>query len=508
MKRAVAYCRYSSDMQREESIEAQLRAIRDYCNSHDFALVSTYIDRAISGTSADKRPEFLRMIKDSEEQKFDAVIVHKLDRFARNRYDSAFYKNILKRSRVKLISVLENLTDDPESVILESVLEGLGEYYSLNLAREIRKGLQENALAAKFAGGVPPLGYMVDPETQRLVINEHEAEAVRLLFRMYLEGYGYGDIINTLNSKGYRTRRGLPFAKNSLYALLRNEKYVGNYTYVRDVSKNPTGRYQRFGGDYDPDYMIKIPGAIPPIISEEDFNKVQDKMKERRHKAAKFSAKQEYLLSGKIYCSECGSPFAGNSRRPRADHPLYVSYKCTRRNERNKTCRNPEINRDKLESIVLDRLSNVLFNPEVIPDLIERYNTYISEKNSGAKERVSRLSKELRDVERKISNAVDLMIETGSASLKKKLRELEEQQEALKFSLLEAEASMACLTYSEEQITELFLKAKQQLKEGTLSVRRQIIDQYVNRVVVYPDKIEVHLNVFPEYTVTETVERG
>lgn len=125
MKRAVAYARFSSNLQREESIEAQLRAIQAYCDANDFVLVATYIDRAISGTSAEKRPEFLRMIADSELKQFDVVCVHKLDRFARNRYDSAFYKNLLKKAGVRLISVLENLSDDPESVILEGVLESL-----------------------------------------------------------------------------------------------------------------------------------------------------------------------------------------------------------------------------------------------------------------------------------------------------------------------------------------------------------------------------------------------
>ena len=504
MKRAVAYARFSSNLQREESIEAQLRAIQAYCDANDFVLVATYIDRAISGTSAEKRPEFLRMIADSELKQFDVVCVHKLDRFARNRYDSAFYKNLLKKAGVRLISVLENLSDDPESVILEGVLESLSEYYSLNLAREIRKGLQENALAGK-ATGAPPLGYSISEE-KRYVINEREAEAVKLIFQMYLEGHGYGDIITTLNSKGYRTRRGQPFGKNSLYAILRNEKYTGVYTYVRDVSKNPTGKYKRFDGEYDPEYVIKIPGIIPPIISEDDYNKVQEKMKERRHKAARFSAKQEYLLSGKVFCAECGSSYAGNSRKPRPSHPLYVSYKCTRHNQKDKTCRNPEINRNKLESIVLECLSNALFNPKIVPDLIDKYNAYISSKNSGVKDKIAALKTELRDIERKASNAANLMIETGSLTLKNKLRELEEQQEQLRFQLADLEASVIQPSYSEEQISHLFGKAKEQLKNGTLTARRQIIDQYVDKVIVHPTRVEIYLNVFPGYGVTETVE--
>ena len=505
MKRAVAYARFSSDLQREESIEAQTRAIQQYCDANGFVLLTVFADRGISGTS-DKRPEFQKMISMATKGDVDAVIVHKLDRFARNRYDSAFYKNILKKNNVKLISVLENLQDSPESVILESVIEGMNEYYSLNLSREVRKGLQENALECKVTGGPPALGYSVDRNTQKYIINEYEAEAVRLIFRMYLEGYSYTEIIDTLNTKGYRTRRGIPFAKNSLYAILRNERYTGVYIYVKDSTKNPKGKYVRHG-EYDPDAVIRIPGGIPAIISEDDFHRVQAKMKERQHKAAKFSAKQEYLLSGKIYCGECGSPYAGNSRKPRPDHPLYISYKCTRRNQRDTKCNNPEINRDKLERLVLERLSGVLFNPDVIPMLVEQYNEYIAEKTGSAKERVLALQTELRDVERKITNTVNLMIETGSAAFKDKLNELEQSKEKLLFELTEAEAAWKHESFSEDQIRKLFHIAEQQLKNGTLANRRLVIDQYINKVLIYPDKIEVYMNLMSDYMVKETIEQ-
>lgn len=506
MKRAVAYARFSSDLQREESIEAQIRAIQTYCNEHDFVLLAVYADRGISGTS-DKRPEFQRMIKDSASKQFDAVIVHKLDRFARNRYDSAFYKNILKKNNVRLISVLENLQDNPESVILESVIEGMNEYYSLNLSREVRKGLQENALECKVTGGPPALGYAVDKGTQKYVINEFEAEAVRLIFKMYLDGYSYTEIIDALNRKGYRTRRGQPFAKNSLNNILKNERYTGVYIYVKDTTKNPTGKYKRFGGEYEPDAVIRIPGGMPAIISEDDFNKVQLKMKERQHKAAKFSAKQEYLFSGKIFCGECGSPCAGNSRKPRPDHPLYVSYRCTRRNQRIKNCKNPEINRDKIERLVLQKLSDFLFNPKVIPSLVVKYNSYISEKNGSARERVDALRLQLRDTERKINNTVNLMIDTGSAALKNKLCELEQTKEKLQFELSETENVMKQEVLSEDEICRLFQKAKFQLKNGTLATRRIIIDQYISKIVVLPTKIEVYMNLMPDYVVKEVIKQ-
>ncbi len=504
MKRAIAYARFSSDLQRSESIDAQVRAIKKYCEANDFVLLAVYADKGISGTS-DNRPEFQRMIAEASKSKVDAVIVHKLDRFARNRYDSAFYKNILKKSNVRLISVLENLQDTPESVILESVIEGMNEYYSLNLSREVRKGLQENALECKVTGGPPALGYSVDPNTKKYVINPYEAEAVKLIFKMYLDGYSYTEIIDTLNSKGYKTRKGVAFAKNSLHCILKNERYTGVYVYVKDATKNPKGKYVRHG-EYEPDAVIRIPGGIPAIISEDDFKKVQIKMRERQHKAAKFSAKQEYLLSGKIYCGECGSPFAGNSRKPRPDHPLYVSYKCTKRNQTITTCKNREINRDKLEKVVLEKLSAELFNPEIIPVLVNKYNEYLSNKNSDANNRLASLRKQLKEVERKISNTVNLMVETGSLAFKNKLSELEADKEKLTYELSEIESTLQNQIISEKELTKLFIKAEKQLKTGKLSVRRIIIDQYVDKVVIFQDKIEIYLKLASDYIFKETVK--
>lgn len=153
MKKAAVYARYSSENQNEESIDAQIRAIKEYCSRNNIQIVKIYTDEALTATTAN-RPQFLQMIKDSKLGIFDTVIVHKLDRFARNRYDSAFYKRELKLNGVRIVSVLENLDDSPESIILESVLEGMAEYYSANLAREVMKGLKEKALKCKHCGGL------------------------------------------------------------------------------------------------------------------------------------------------------------------------------------------------------------------------------------------------------------------------------------------------------------------------------------------------------------------
>ena len=158
--KAVIYARYSSDSQREESVEGQIRECTEYAKHNGITIVGTYIDRALSAKT-DNRPEFQRMIKDSARNNFDVVIVWKLDRFSRDRYDSAHYKRILKKNGVKIISAKENISDGPEGIILESMLEGMAEYYSAELSEKIHRGQKENALKGKNNGGGIPLGYIL-----------------------------------------------------------------------------------------------------------------------------------------------------------------------------------------------------------------------------------------------------------------------------------------------------------------------------------------------------------
>ena len=161
--RGVIYARYSSENQREESIDGQLRENMVYAKKNGIEIVGTYIDRAVSAKT-DKRDEFQRMIKDSSKKGFDVVIVWKLDRFSRNRYDSAKYKMLLKKNDVRVVSATESISEGAEGIILESVLEGMAEYYSADLAEKVSRGMTENALKCRFNGGTIPFGYMIDDE--------------------------------------------------------------------------------------------------------------------------------------------------------------------------------------------------------------------------------------------------------------------------------------------------------------------------------------------------------
>ena len=229
MLKAVIYARYSSHNQREESIEGQIRECQAYAERNGFIIIGEYIDRALSGKT-DNRADFQRMIRDSEKGHFQAVIMYTLDRFARNRYDSAMYKARLKRNGIKVYYAKQYIPDEPEGIILESVLEGYAEYYSENLSRNIKRGMMENALACKVTGGTTLLGYTIGQD-KTYVIDPAGAKIVKEIFQLYADGHSAKEVIDHCNKQGYRTARNTQFNKNSLRTILTNEKYIGVYRY-------------------------------------------------------------------------------------------------------------------------------------------------------------------------------------------------------------------------------------------------------------------------------------
>ena len=502
--RAVAYARFSSDGQREESIDAQIRAIKNFAEKNGYTLHKIYADRGISGTT-DKRPQFLRMIEDVKTNGTNAVIVHKLDRFARNRADSAIYRMELSRRNIRLLSVLENFDDSPESIILQSVIEGYNEYYSRNLQREVMKGLMENARTCRHTGGTPCLGYDVDKDTLKYVINPYEAEAVKLIFRMYLDGAGYGEIINELNRRGYKTKRGNAFGKNSLYEILRNEKYTGVYIYNKSVHPDMDGKFNRHLSKPDAE-IVRCEGGIPQIISKEDFLLAQEKMLGRRKRTASFKAKQEYLLSGKIFCGECESTYAGNSRRPSGKNPLYVSYDCVKKNGKTK-CKNTGIRKEIIEDLVLKYLADTVFDERMLPEILDRYNAFAVEKNKELDVQIRYIKGELSETEKGISNIVDAVVSTGSVALANKLNELEVRKSELETALTEIENELSDVTVDEKQLRAAFRKAKRLLMKGTLKNQKAIVEQYIKRVVMCREKIILEIGVSDDYVLKQEIPR-
>ena len=279
------YARYSSHKQNATSIEAQILEITAFAERLGYNIVEQYIDMAISGKS-DDRPEFLRMIEDSSKGKFSRILVYSLDRFARNRYDSAKYKAKLKKNGVKVLSAKENISDDPAGIVMEGVLESMAEYYSAELSQKVNRNMLLNAEKGLYNGGFVPLGYRVieqDFDTykkKKLVIDENTAPIVQAIFKMRANDIPVVEIIDFLNKNGYKTGKGTKFNKNSLQNLFKNKKYIGTTTYGEK----------------------EFPNTIPAIIDEDTFNKVQEVREKYKHAPGIRKAEDRYLLTGKLFC--------------------------------------------------------------------------------------------------------------------------------------------------------------------------------------------------------------
>ena len=322
-----------------------MRAMKKYCDDKGRVIVKKYVDEAYSATT-DKRPQFQQMITDSYNKEFEIVLVHKLDRFARNRYDSSVYKQMLRKNGVRLCSVLEHIDNTPESILLEGLIESINEFYSANVARESMKGLRENALQCLHNGGSPGLGYDVD-DTQHIVLNEDEAKIVVRIYSLYLSGYSRNSIANALNAEGHKSKKGNPFTKETVYGILTNEKYTGVYIFNRAESKGYDHKRNTHRSK-PPEEIIRIEGGIPAIISRDVWEAVQNK---RRDKSGKLkTSKPMYLLSGKMICGECGARMTG-SIRYRNNATPYYKYACL---TKKLLCSNPkEIEKESLEKYVI-----------------------------------------------------------------------------------------------------------------------------------------------------------
>ncbi len=445
---AVAYVRYSSDNQREESIDAQIRAINEYAAHNNIKIIQIYADEAKSATS-DDRPQFLKMIQDSSMNKFKAVIVHKLDRFSRNRYDSAIYRKNLKEDGVKLISVLEPLDDLPESIILESVLEGMAEYYSKNLAREVMKGMKETALQCKHTGGMAPLGYDITPE-KTYVINEAEAKIVRLIYEMYSNGVSYDVIINKLNSKGYSTKTARSFGKSSIHDLLRNEKYKGIYIFNRTISKVNGKRNNNKSKPEDE--IIRIEGGMPQIISNELWESVKNKMDMNKRSRAANYAKEIYLLSGLIFCGKCNGAMTGTRKFAGRNKTLYLSYECSTR-KRTHGCDAKAINKEFVESVVIDQLIEDLFTDAAITKMAKKIAEHANLQFIQIEKDIKQFETELTGIQTEINNIVNAIAQgMFFPSMKDKMAQLETRKANLTLSFEEAERQKNINSPSEDII--------------------------------------------------------
>lgn len=461
------YARYSSGAQKDVSIDQQVRACRDFADRQALEIVAVYDDRALTGTN-DHRPNFQRMISDSSAERWRYVIVYSLDRFARNRYDSAIYKRELRDHGIRVLSATEYLSDDPTGVLLESMLEGYAEYYSKELSRKTQRGMKDNARRCKINGPIPA-GYMRGPDG-RYAIYEPDAAVIRDLFRRVSDGEAVASVVRDISARDLRRVKGQPWSRSCLYAALSNERYAGVYIY----------------GD------IRIDGGIPPIISRELFDSVQllleSKPNPRKELHSPVRRKNDnglFLLTGKLFCGDCGSPMIGTSGHGKYGS-VYYYYAC--RGQKAHTCKKAPVRREQIEYEIAAALKSNFLNAEVIPRLADAF--IAARGQSDAQLELQSLLDRQADVRRGLKNIMTA-IEQGifAATVQARLTQLESESQQIDARIAILSRQLKDVPTRDDIIALLDFYKQGDLDDS--QYRETLLDAFLRAAYVYDDHYDL-----------------
>lgn len=468
--KTVIYARYSKGpRQTDQSIEGQLRVCKAFCEQKGLTVIGEYCDRHISGLT-DERPEFQRLIADAKRKKFEAVVVYKTDRFARNKYDSAIYKRELKQNDIQIFYAAESIPEGPEGIILESLMEGLAEYYSAELSQKIKRGLNESALKCQTTGPGRPLGYTVD-ENKRFQIDPESAQTVQTIFDMFIKGEPNSRICELLNERGLRTKQGNPFNKSSINRIIKNRKYIGEYRYNDIVVKD----------------------GMPAIISPEVFALAQAEMERRRTRKKPKSPTAEYLLSGKLYCGHCKTLMQGVSGTGKSGSKWYYYY-CANNRGRKKTCHKKQVSKDRLERAVVDYVIKYILQEDVLADVAAKVHAAQVRQNDTSAE-IEFYEKKLAENKRAVANVLRA-IESGTVTktLPERLQELENEQTVLEGELAYLKSNR--YEFDEDEILFMLMQYLNPFPdESEEAYRKRIITCFVAEVYLYDDRLVVFFNI-------------
>ena len=467
---AVIYARFSSSAQREQSIEQQEAVCRSYAEHNGFSVLRVYADRALTGRT-DQRPQFQQLIRDSSSGTFQAVLVYALDRFSRDRYDHAVYKHELKQHGVRVVSATEPISDDPAGILMESVLEGLAQYYSAELAQKIRRGCEDNAMKCLATGSIC-YGFRRSA-AGHYVIHPEEAAVVREIFTRVDSGDSFADICRDLNARGLRTKSGAEWNRSSFNRLLSNNRYIGTF-----VSKYHTQA-----------------DAIPLIVPKDLFFRVQallpEKSRPRGSSARRRTPNGLFLLSGRLFC-ECGQAMTGISGTSKSGK-LCFYYSCRGHREHTGSRRN--IPRDHLEALVFSALRDEALTDDCLRWMA--HETIVHQQQVSGPSDLSLLRSQLEQARKEKANVLKA-ITAGifTDSTRELLLNLEQREQSLTAQVAAAESALADQLTEDDIISylEIFRDAPQDLP----STRQGLLDAFVRRAVVHSDRITVFFSIKKE----------
>ena len=481
-QRAAIYARFSSDNQTESSITAQVQICKSYCQRKKYSVVKIYTDEAKSGTTTAKRDSYKRMLSDAKADLYDVIIFHKIDRNARNEYDYYQFKNKIVSLGKGYEYAGQNVDNTPEGQLMENNLVGFAAYFSRNLSKEVKKGQMVKAERAMFLGGQPPLGYTI--VNQQYVVDENEACAVKIIFNMYNDGYGYSSIIKVLNKQGYKTKRGNAFGKNSLHDILCNERYKGVYFFGRRPKVNGKANSHAWKRT-----AFRQENALPRIISEDVFELAQAKMAKRRHAPGTFSAKNNYILTG-LVVDEYGNKMCGHTSSVRGKY-RYSNYMVSSNRLK---CNPLKISQKELEDEVLSIVVSK-FTPEFVDNVLTRASEILSQKSDDPEKELQILITKKQSAEKRLNHLYSFIENNGDDFDFARLSQI--KREIIELDTLIAKKSKKSPSIPLQELRKYWINLIGSLKnESSPETLRVLLARLIRKVTVKKKEFSVTLNPF------------
>ncbi len=497
--KVVLYARVSSDQQAEKnnSIPSQLRLLHEYADKHNMTVYKEYIDEAASALSVD-RPAFLEMISETKKKfpPFQAILVWKLSRFARNRQDSIVYKAMLKKRGIEVISISEPIDNTPQGQLMEGMIEVLDEFYSAVLGQETMRGLIENTRKGYRNGGFATFGYknvhIYDKnniQRTKYEVNESEAATVRLIFDLYRKGNGLKNIVLYLNTHGHKPRSGGKWGKSTVANVLRNEAYIGWTVFNKRDKKT-------YGKQFKPkEQWIIIKDTHEPIVQKEIFDKTQKliELRQPKNQPARVTA-SSYLLSGLMRCGKCGKAYGvtGYGRGKK-----YAYYNCITYSKQGKNvCPGHRVRADELDAEVIKRVKELLFSNENMKKLADDINRATKSLRTDYWKKITDLKKKASDIQNRIMRQY-AAIESGVIDLSlvaPRLKELKSQKDSLQEEIAHYESlnSRHQPVDISRAMIDGFRKEMEEIYVGnSVHEKRDFLKKFIEKIIVKDERIEI-----------------
>ena len=458
MLNGVIYARYSCDKQTENSILGQVRDCQEFAKRNDINIIAIYKDEAKSGRETAHRPGFLKMIKDAETGLFRRIIVWKGDRFSRSRADAARFKGELNRLGVRVLSATEANVEGAQAILMDGINEAFAEYFSVELAEKVERGMIQNAIDGKFNGGKMAFGYRLD-ENRKIVIDEKEGPIVQEIFRRYAyEETSVVEIVHDLYQRGFRRNNGTALKKSAVADMFSNQKYIGIYEFKGTVNKT----------------------MYPPLVSQEIYDICSLRLRRNKQIGGRFSAKREkFLLTGKLICAECNSPMTSTSGRSAGSKKILKYYKC--KQAVHNSC-GTTVRKERLEEAVVKEVLKFLREDEHIDLLVQQLIRYQNIDNPEIKsltKRISDLDVKIERLNYALSEGIDF------SSTVEQMKSFKEARDTLtrQLNLITLNSKL----YSPERFREALEQLAKQDPE-TFDDKRKLIGLLVAKVYVFKEK--------------------